>query len=105
MKFLQNSCQHAISNCYLLGFQSFQAHRPHNTKATAERRKEMAASGENRGGTFMMAGAGGQRDFARQMAPHRSSQQGDFGPSIDHAVELCREDTDPSGPNQAPKAF
>ena len=70
-----------------------------------ERRKEMAASGENCGGTFMMAGAGDPRDFARQMTLHRSSQQGDFGPSIDHALELYREDTDPNSPNQNPKAF
>jgi hypothetical protein len=70
-----------------------------------ERRKEMAASGENCGGTFMMAGAGDPRDFARQMTLHRSSQQGDFGPSIDHPLELYREDTDPNSPNQNPKAF
>jgi hypothetical protein len=68
-----------------------------------ERRKEMAASGENCDGGFIMAGD--PRDFALQMALRRSSQQGDFGPSIDHALELYREDTDPDSPNQNPKAF
>jgi hypothetical protein len=68
-----------------------------------ERRKEMAACGENCGGGFIMAGD--PRDFARQMALRRSSQQGDFGPSIDHALELYREDADPNSPNQALKAF
>jgi len=61
-----------------------------------ERRKEMAASGETCGGGFIMAGD--PRDFARQRALQRSSQQGDFGPSIDHALELYREDTDPDSP-------
>lgn len=67
-----------------------------------ERRKGMAASGENGGGFIM---TGDPRNFARQMELHRSSLQGDFGPSIDHAVELYREDTDPNSPNQAPKAL
>ena len=70
-----------------------------------ERRKEMAASGENSGEAFIMVGAGDPRNFDRLKALHRSSQQGDFGPSIDHALELYREDTDPNSPNQALKAF
>jgi hypothetical protein len=68
-----------------------------------EHRKQMAASGENGGGIFMMAGD--PRDFDRLKALHRSSRQGDFGPSIEHALELYREDTDPNSPNQALKAF
>jgi hypothetical protein len=68
-----------------------------------ERRKEMAASGESCGGGFIMAGD--PRDFARQMELQRSSQQDDFGPSMDHALELYREDTDANSPNQAIKAF
>lgn len=48
---------------------------------------------------------GNSRDFSHQMALHRSSQAGDFGPSIDHALELYREDTNPENPNRALKAF
>jgi len=70
-----------------------------------ERRKQMAASGENSGGTCMIMMAGDPRNVDRLKALHRSSQQGDFGPSIDHALELYREDTDPNSPNQNPKAF
>jgi hypothetical protein len=70
-----------------------------------ERRKQMAASGENSGETFMIMMAGDPRNVDRLKALHRPSQQGDFGPSIDHALELYREDTDPNSPNQALKAF
>jgi hypothetical protein len=68
-----------------------------------ERLKLMAASGETCTGGFIMTGS--SRDFSRQMALHRSSQAGDFGPSIDYALELYREDTNPESPNQALKAF
>jgi hypothetical protein len=68
-----------------------------------ERRKQMAASGETCTGGFIMTGD--PRDLSRQLALHRSSQAGDFGPSIDHALELYEEDTNPDSPNQALKAF
>jgi hypothetical protein len=68
-----------------------------------ERRKLRAASGEACTGGFIMIGSSG--DFSLQMALHRSSQTGDFGPAIDHALELYREDTQPESPNQALKAF
>jgi hypothetical protein len=68
-----------------------------------ERRKLMAASGETCTGGFIMTG--NSRDFSGQMALHRSSQAGDFGPAIDHALELYREDTSPESPNQVLKAF
>ena len=68
-----------------------------------ERRKQMAASGETCGGGFIMAGD--PHDFARQKALLQSVQQGDFGPSIDHALELYGEDADQDSPNQALKAF
>jgi hypothetical protein len=67
-----------------------------------ERRKQVAASGETCGGFIM---AGDPRDFTRQKTLLRSSQQGDFDPSIDYALELYNEDTDPDSPNQALKAF
>jgi hypothetical protein len=65
--------------------------------------KLMAASGETCTGGFILSGD--SRDFSRQMALHTSSQAGDFGPSIDHALELYREDTSPESPNEALKAF
>ena len=55
-----------------------------------ERRKQFLASGATCGGGFIMAGD--PRDFAYQMALRQSSQGGDFGPSIEHALERYRED-------------
>jgi hypothetical protein len=76
----------------------------HEDERQAEqRRKQMAASGETCPGGFVMAGD--PRDFSRQLALHRSSQVGDFGPSIDYAFELYQEDTNSDSPNQALKAF
>ena len=63
----------------------------------------MAASGETCTGGLIMTGD--PRDLSRQLALHRSSQAGDFGPSIDHALELYQEDTNPDSANQALKAF
>jgi hypothetical protein len=68
-----------------------------------ERRKLMAASGETCTGGFIMTGS--SQGLSHQMALHRSSQAGDFGPSIDHALELYREDTNLESPNRALKAF
>jgi hypothetical protein len=68
-----------------------------------ERRKQLVASGATCGSGFVMAGE--PRDFAYQMALRQSSQGGDFGPSIDHALERYRDDTAPDSPNQAPKSF
>ena len=69
-----------------------------------ERRKQLVASGSTCGGGGVGM-AGDPRDFAYQMALRRSSQGGDFGPSIDHALERYREDTAPDSPNQAPRSF
>jgi hypothetical protein len=71
---------------------------------SGERRKQLVASGATcGGGGFVMAG--NPRDFAYQMALRQSSQGGDFGPSIDHALERYSEDAAPDSPNQAPKTF
>lgn len=74
-----------------------------NERRAEERPRQMAASGETCTGGFIMAGD--PRDFSRQLALHRSLQAGDFGPSIDYALELYQEDTNPDSPNQALKAF
>jgi hypothetical protein len=74
-------------------------------RQTEERRKLRAASGETCTEGFIMTGSSRDRDFSHEIALHRSSQAGDFGPSIDHAFELYREDTNPESPNPALKAF
>jgi hypothetical protein len=69
-----------------------------------ERRKQLVASGATcSGGGFVMAGD--PRDFAYQMTLRQSSQGGDFGPPINHALERYSEDAAPDSPNQAPKTF
>jgi hypothetical protein len=68
-----------------------------------ERRKQMAASGDVCSSSFILAG--NPRDFPYQMALRESSQGGDFGPPMDHALERYLEDTAPDGPNRAPKTF
>jgi len=68
-----------------------------------ERRKQMEASGATCGGGFIMAGD--PRDRAYQLALRQSSQGGDFGPPIDHALERYVEDTASDNPNHAPKTF
>jgi hypothetical protein len=50
-----------------------------------ERRKQLVASGATCGGGFVMAGD--RRDLAYKKALRQSSQGGDFGPPIDHALE------------------
>jgi hypothetical protein len=68
-----------------------------------ERRKQLVTSGATCGGGFVMAGD--PSDFAYQMALRQSSQEGDFGAPIDHALESYREDVAPDSPNQAPMTF
>jgi len=68
-----------------------------------ERRKQSVASGATCSGGFIMTG--NSRDFAYQMALRDSSNGGDFGPSIEYALERYREDTAPDSPNHAPRAF
>lgn len=67
-----------------------------------ERRKQMAAGASCSGGFIM---TGNSRDFAYQMALRESSNDGDFGPSFEHALERYREDTAPDSPNQVHKTF
>jgi hypothetical protein len=55
------------------------------------------------GGGFGMAGSPG--DFPYMKALMQASQDGDFGPAIQHAIERYREDASPEGPNRAPKEF
>jgi len=81
----------------------FETMHQESERRAEERRKQMAANGETCAGDFIMAGD--PRDFARQKAMLQASREGDFGPPIDHALELYGEDTDPDSPNQALKAF
>jgi hypothetical protein len=69
----------------------------------AERRKHSVASGATCGVGFAMTGD--RRDLAYQKALWQSSQSGDFGPPIDHALERYREDTASDSPNLAPRNF
>jgi hypothetical protein len=68
-----------------------------------ELRKQRETSGATCGGGFI--GSGNPRDRAYQMALWQSSQGGDFGPPIDHALERYLEDTASDSPNQAPRTF
>ena len=68
-----------------------------------ERRVNKESSGAACGVAFGMAGD--QGDVAHQMALRRSSESGDFGPAIDHALERYFEDTAHDNPNQAPKSL
>jgi hypothetical protein len=68
-----------------------------------ERRMDKESSGAACGVGFGMAGD--QRDFAYHMALRRSSESGDFGPAIEHALERYLEDTAYDSPNQAPKSL
>ena len=68
-----------------------------------EHRKQAGASGSSCTGGFIMAGD--PRDLTRQRELWQSTQQGDFGPSLNYALERYREDADAASPNQAPKAF
>jgi hypothetical protein len=55
------------------------------------------------GGGFGMAGS--PRDFSYFHALMQASQDGDFGPAIQQAIEKYSEDTAPGRPNRAPKEF
>src|ERR1700733_10493349 len=68
----------------------------------AEERPKMA-SGASCGGGFIMAGD--PRDFASMKALMEATKNGDFGPSIKHALEHDRDDTTLANSNQAPKEF
>ena len=65
------------------------------------RRAEARRSGT--GGGYAMLGS--PRDFPYLRALMEASQDGDFGPAIQHAIEKYREDAAPERPNQAPKEF
>jgi hypothetical protein len=97
--------EHLIANHEQLAAATHRYPKGHETivEETEERRKQLVASGATCGGGFVMAGD--PRDFEYQMALRRSSQGGDFGPPIDHALERYREDTAPDSPNQTPKTF
>jgi hypothetical protein len=62
-----------------------------------ERRVDKESSGAACGVGFSMAGD--QSDFAYHMALRRSSESGDFGPAIDHALKRYLEDTAHDSPN------
>lgn len=70
-----------------------------------ERRRQMAASGQTCTGGFIATGSGSYEELERRRAAWLASQKGDFGPAMEHALDLFREDTNPENPNQAPKAF
>jgi hypothetical protein len=67
----------------------------------AERRSRNA--GAACGGEFVLAG--NPRDFPHMKALLDASRAGDFGPSIEHALESYRQDEAPESPNQAPREF
>lgn len=90
----------AAAQRYSNGFETI---HQETERQAEERRKLLTDAGESCTGGFIMAGS--SQDFSQQMALHRSSQASDFGPSIDHALALYREDINPDSPNQALKAF
>jgi hypothetical protein len=61
------------------------------------------AEGASCGGGFIMAGS--TSDFPYLRALMQASQDGEFGPPIEHALEQYREDTAPKRPNDAPQEF
>jgi hypothetical protein len=71
------------------------------TEETEARRAEARRTGS--GGGFGMAGSPG--DFPYMKALMQASQDGEFGPAIQHATEKYREDAVPESPNRAPKEF
>lgn len=66
-----------------------------------ERRKQ--ASGGTCGGGVMMAGSAEDMPYLRALM--QASQDGDFGPAMEHAIEKYREDCDAEGMNEASKEF
>jgi hypothetical protein len=65
------------------------------------RRAEARRTGA--GGGYGMAGS--PRDFPYMRALLQASQDGDFGPAMQHAMEKYREDAAPESQNRAPKEF
>jgi len=49
--------------------------------------------------------AGSPRDFPYMQSLLQASEDGDFLPSIEHALEQYRKDVSPENPNQAPREF
>jgi hypothetical protein len=69
-------------------------------EAEAARRK---AEGATCGGGFIFAGD--PKDFPHQRRLMDATRNGDFGPSIEDAIEKYREDTSPETRNYAPKEY
>ncbi len=67
--------------------------------AEAERRK--AAGATCGGGGYILTGD--RKDFDRQRALIDATRQGNFGPSVEDALDKYREDTSPDTRNYAPK--
>jgi hypothetical protein len=65
-------------------------------------RRRPSASGDSCGGFGMV---GSPRDFPYMKTLLQASQDGDFHPSIDHALEQYRKDASPDNPNQVPREF
>jgi hypothetical protein len=76
------------------GLETMQA----ESEAEAQRRK---ASGETRGGGYIMSGDPRDRDYQRALID--ASRDGEFAATIDHALEKYSEDVSPEAPNYAPK--
>jgi hypothetical protein len=69
----------------------------------AEARRAAAHRTGAGGGGYGMAGSPG--DFPYMRALMQASQDGDFGPAMQHAIGKYREDSAPESPNRAPKEF
>jgi hypothetical protein len=75
-------------------------------EAEAERRKAEAAACEcGTGGCGSYILTGDPADFDRQRQVIDAARNGDFGPSIEEALEKYRQDTSPNAPNYAPKEY
>jgi hypothetical protein len=66
---------------------------------------EARSTDARRTSTGGYAMVGSPRDSPYLKAVMQASQDGDFGPAIQHAMEKYREDAAPERPNQAPKEF
>jgi len=63
-------------------------------------RRRPSASGDSCGGFGMV---GSPQDFPYMKTLLQASQDGDFHPSIEHALEQYRKDASPDNPNQVPR--
>jgi hypothetical protein len=86
----------AAARRYPNGLETIQA----EAEAEAARRK---AEGATCGGGFIFAGD--PKDLPRQRRLMDATRNGDFGPSIEDAIEKYREDTSPETRNYAPKEY